>query len=120
MKTAQKDSGSGTKHKTSTEASKSGHLHPRDLWQEAFEKLDAEKKEVLTKQRAVGGANAVQEVQKMAEDKYIEYRKGDKGRSNVREWAEKTLKAILRFKMVVDAVVVFDPTKYGQNNPHPS
>lgn len=120
MKTTQEDSGSGIKPRVYTEASKSGHLHRRDLWQEAFEKLDSGKKEILTKQKAVGGANAVQEVQKIVEDKYIEYNKGDKGRSKVSEWVKKTLKAVLSFKMVVDAVVEFDRTKYGQNHSHPS
>ena len=93
-----------------------GHLHPRDLWQEAFQKLDVNKKAILSKQKAPKGANVVQEVEKIAQGKYAEYHKGGNGKSKVREGAEKTLKAILRFKSVVDSVVAFDSTHHGKYN----
>lgn len=92
-------------------------MHHRDLWQEAFQKLDVNKKDILTKQKAPEGANVVQEVQKIAEDKYTEYHKGGKGKSKVREGVEKTLRSILCFKNVVDAVVAFDSTHHGKFNP---
>lgn len=110
------DSGSGTKHQASTKSSKAGRLHRRDLWQVAFEKLDDDNKEVLAEQKAVEGANVIQKLKSIAGDKYLEYHQGGKSRSKVREGAEKTLNAIIRFKQFVDAVVVFDLTGYGNNN----
>lgn len=121
VKTVPEDSGSGIKHQASTETSKAGLLHRRDLWQVAFEELDDDKKKILAEQKgdqkAVEGANVVQTLIEKLADKYTKYHHGGKGRSKVREGAEKTLNAILGFKQVVNVGAVFDPTGYGNNNP---
>ena len=94
----------------------------RDLWEEAFKKLDDDKKQSLSTIKKTSGVDAVQEVADLTEKKYAEYQKGgwkvphSKGKSvNIRDQAKNVLTSILRFKKLIDTGVAFDPTGHASS-----
>lgn len=95
---------------------------PRNLWQDAFDKLDDNKKGVLGMQQP-SIAGIVEEVIGKTQEKYKDYKasgwkiKIGKGKSeiNIRDEAKKILSSALRFKDLVDAGVKFDATGYGNS-----
>jgi len=105
----------------STSRSVDESYQPKNLWQDAFGKLDDDKKATLE----ASGDNSiiVEKVIKQTEEKYKEYKesgwkiKRGKGKSeiNVRDEAKKILISALRFKDLIDAGVQFDPTGHGNS-----
>ena len=105
----------------STSRSVDESYQPKNLWQDAFDKLDDDKKAIL---EALGDSRIIVEtVIKQTEEKYKEYKEGGfkikrgngKSEINVRDAAKKILKSALRFKDLIDAGVKFDPTGHGNS-----
>jgi hypothetical protein len=105
----------------STSRSTDESCQPKNLWQDAFDKLDDDKKAIL---EALGESRIIVEtVIKQTEEKYKEYKEGGfkikrgKGKSeiNVRDAAKKILKSALRFKYLIDAGVQCDPSGPGNS-----
>lgn len=93
----------------------------RNLWQEAFAKLDDRQRDLLSKIEESQGPIVVQTVADETEKRYREFHKGrgkmsqdkDKNDINLRAAAEKILSSVLRSKKLIDAGVAFDPTGHA-------
>lgn len=88
----------------------------RNLWQEAFAKLDDVQRDLLSSIEERQGPSVVQSVADKTEEQYRESHKGGcegKNHINLRAAAEKILSSVLRSKKLIDAGVSFDPTGHS-------
>lgn len=93
----------------------------RNLWQEAFAKLDDPQRDLLSNIEEIQGPTVVQNVADETKKRYRESHKGggktsqkkDKNDINLRAAAEKILSSVLRSKKLIDAGVAFDPTGHA-------
>ena len=93
----------------------------RNLWQEAFAKLDDGQRDLLSNIKESRESSVVQSVADETEKRYRESRKKggkmsqdkDKNDINLRAAAEKILSSVLRSKKLIDAGVAFDPTGHA-------
>ena len=93
----------------------------RDLWEEAFKKLNQDKKDLLSKLENSQGPKVIEQVADQAEKSYREHeergwkisRGEGKSDINVRAVFKKAFLSILKFKEMIAAGVAFDPTGHA-------
>lgn len=93
----------------------------RDLWEEAFKKLDKDKRDLLSKIEKPQGPKLVEQVVEQAEKSYREHEergwKVSRGKGkpdiNFRAALKKTLLSVLKFKELISAGIAFDPTGHS-------
>ena len=98
---------------------------PRNLWEEAFEKLTAEEKLILTKEPHQEPLVILEDVILQVEKRSLEYqnagwklrRRGSKPDFNIRDGAVNVLKSVMSFKEIIASGLAHDPTGYGES-PH--
>ncbi len=100
-----------------------GPLPPeaRNLWQEAFTKLDEDKKVLLSKIELPQGPKTVEQIAEQAKQSYLEHEKrgwkvsraNGKSDINLRATFRKAISSILEFKELVSAGIAFDPTGHA-------
>ncbi|PYI11903.1 hypothetical protein BO78DRAFT_413007 [Aspergillus sclerotiicarbonarius CBS 121057] len=107
---------------TQTSSTASRNTGLKDLWEEAFNKLDPESRRWLSTDNPSSTTDAIHQVIKETKDKYSKYknrgltiRKRDGGEIKVREIAENILTWALQAQDVVKAVVAFDPSGHASN-----
>lgn len=94
----------------------------RDLWKEAFEKLTAEERQILTNEQHKEPLVILEDVIDLVEKRSLEYqnagwkirRRGSKPDFNIRDGAIKVLKSVMTFKDIIASGVAHDPTGYGK------
>jgi hypothetical protein len=102
---------------------------PKDLWREAFKKLQDSKPDVarrLNTETNCSGRNQVEGIIRQVDLvkekyekngwKYVRVKNGQEVEINVRDAAFKMLDGLIKFKSLVDAGLKFDPTGYGELN----
>jgi len=100
---------------------------PRDLWQEAFTKLQDSNPDVAHRLSTApnhSGRKVVDDIIQQVNDvkekyaqkgwKYTRVKNGQKVEVNIGEVAFKMLDGLVKFKNLVDAGLKFDPTGYGE------
>lgn len=95
--------------------------HTRDLWEEAFTKLDEDKKSLLAKIAKPQGSTVVEQVAEQTKKSYIEREeKGwkiarGKGKPDIKLRAafKETLFDVLKVKQLLSAGIAFDPTGHA-------
>ena len=95
----------------------------RNLWQEAFAKLDDVQRDLLSNIEESQGPDVVQSVADETVKQYHQSHQGggkmsrdkDKTNVNLRAAAEKVLLSVLRSKRLIDAGVAFDPTGHASS-----
>lgn len=92
----------------------------RDLWREAYEKLDPDRKKYVSTDGA-SSTDAINSVIEETTAKYEQWKKGGlrihrKGGDdiNLRESAERIISAAMTAKDVISTIVSFDPTGHGR------
>lgn len=92
---------------------------PRDLWKEAYESLDPDRKKYLSVEK-ISATEAINGVIADTTAKYEEWTKGglkiqlkDGSDFNVRDSAEKIISAAMNVSDVITKFVSFDPTGHG-------
>lgn len=92
---------------------------PADLWKEAYENLDSDRKKYLP--TGTSTSNAIEIVIKETIAKHEKWKNGGfrvslkgGGELNVRDSTEKIIKAATKAKTVVSSFASFDPTGHGQ------
>ena len=95
----------------------------RNLWEEAFEKLSAEERQILAKEQRKEPLVILEDVIGLVEKRSLEYqdagwkirRRGSKPDFNIRDGAIKVLKSVMTFKDIIASGVAHDPTGYGKH-----
>ena len=95
----------------------------RNLWEEAFAKLDDVQRDLLSKIEQPRGPEIIVTLAKQTEEKYIEHQqrgwKISRGQGkpgiNLRAVFQKSLSSVLKFKGLIDAGVAFDPTGHASS-----
>ena len=98
---------------------------PRNLWEEAFKKLTAEEKLILTKEPHKEPLVILEDVILQVEKRSREHqsagwkvhRRGSKPDFNIHDGAVKVLKSVMSFKDIIASGVAHDLTGYGES-PH--
>ncbi|KAJ5725062.1 uncharacterized protein N7483_006419 [Penicillium malachiteum] len=104
---------------------------PKNLWEEAYNLLDASQKEILATLKVPSGLNdndaskttdVIDQVIKKTETQYEAYKNGGlkiptlKGEDiNVRQLSEKVINAALKFKDIVTPFTALDPTEHASS-----
>ncbi|KAJ5626556.1 hypothetical protein N7528_003983 [Penicillium herquei] len=93
---------------------------PRDLWKEAYDNLDIDRKKYLSSD----GASATDAISQVIDDTTASYEKwknsgikinrGSENEIDLRESKENIIRAARNAKDAISAVVSFDPTGYGE------
>ncbi|RAK96066.1 uncharacterized protein BO80DRAFT_468932 [Aspergillus ibericus CBS 121593] len=111
-----------TNSTTKLSPSTSSDTKLKDLWKEAFNKLDPESRRWLSTGDPLSTTDAIDQVIKETKEKYTEYknkelaiRKRDGGQMKVREIAGNMLTWALRAQDAVKAVVAFDPSGHASS-----
>ena len=94
----------------------------RNLWGEAFERLTAEEKQILTKEQHKEPLLILEDVIHLVERRSVDYqnsgwklrRRGPKSDFNIRDGAVKVLKSVMTIKDLIASGVAHDPTGYGK------
>ena len=91
----------------------SANVRPsRDLWEEAFTKLDKDKQDLLCKVERPQGPKVVDNVAKQTEQLYREHeRRG--WQANFKKGFESVLKSVLECRELIGACLASDPTGYA-------
>ena len=97
----------------------------RNLWEEAFEKLTAEERHILTEEQHKEPLGILKDVIDVVEQISLEYQKGgwkihmpgSKPHFNVRDGAVKVVKSVTSFKALISSGVALDPTGHGKPPP---
>ena len=97
-------------------------ISQRNLWGEAFEKLTAEEKQILTKEHHKDPLLILEDLIHLVERRSVDYqnagwklrRRGPKSDFNIRDGALKVLKSVMTFKDLIASGVAHDPTGYGK------
>ena len=93
----------------------------RDLWEEAFTKLDNDRQDLLSKLEHRHGGKVVEQVAEQTEQLYREReergwkisRSGGKSNINLRAAFKKILTSILKFKQLISAGMALEPTGHA-------
>lgn len=123
--------------KPQKQSKQNGDAGPNDLWQVAYNRLSDKDQEILSPNRVatqsshvvddrenhVKTLEMVDDVVRLTEKQYEEYRKGGlkikrgsgEEEINLRDIAQRILDAALSFKDIVKSIVAFDPTGHASS-----